>query len=100
MSDDANAYVLRQDCLPPACERGYGRTPTSARGCTMTLPAEIAAALKGEPAAALRVLRALAEEPTVRPSVRVAARVALKHLTRPAPRRPVAHDLDEPDDDA
>jgi hypothetical protein len=66
----------------------------------MTLPAEIIAALAARPAEAVAALRALAEEPTVRPSVRVAARVALKHLTRPAPRRPVAHDPDEPDDDA
>ena len=63
----------------------------------MTRPPEVAAALAGDPAAALRVLRALAEEPTVRPSVRVAARTVLKRLAPPPPRRPVR---EEPEEDA
>lgn len=55
----------------------------------MTLPAEIATALAGDRAEAVRVLRVLAEEPTIRPSVRVAARIALKTLAPKPPRPPV-----------
>ncbi len=50
------------------------------------MPPEVVAALRGDPAAAIGVLRVLAEEPGVRPSVRVAARLALRRLA-PKPQR-------------